>query len=141
MHLRTLTAVVLTLALLATGIGAASPGLGKYQDVDRALADGYINTGQCVPGMGIHFVNPALLDDDVTVSEGEVLVYAYNAEDELELVAVEYVAPSEFELLGDHAHFNPHLGAYALHGWFFLPNSDGLTAEFNPRIDAACNIS
>lgn len=141
MHLRTLTAVVLALALVATGIGAASPGLGKYQDVDRALADGYINTGQCVPGMGIHFVNPALIDDDVTVSEAEVLVYAYNDADELELVAVEYVAMSEFELLGDHAHYNPHLDAYALHAWYFLPNSEGLTSEFNSRIDTTCHIN
>lgn len=139
MHYRTIVAVLLALAVVATGIGAASPGLGKYHDVDRALADGYINTGVCVPGMGIHFVNPSLIDDSVSVSEPEVLVYAYSDTGELELVAVEYVSTQEFELLGDHAHYNPHLNAYALHAWYFLHNPDGLTTDFNPRVDATCH--
>lgn len=139
MHYRTIAAVLLALAVVATGIGAASPGLGKYHDVDRALADGYINTGVCVPGMGIHFVNPGLIDDSVSVSEPEVLVYAYSDTGELELVAVEYVSTEEFELLGDHAHYNPHLDAYALHAWYFLHNPDGLTTDFNPRVDATCH--
>lgn len=141
MHYRTLTAVLLALALVATGIGAASPGFGKYHDADRALADGYINTGDCVPGMGIHFVNPALLDDEVKTSEAEVLVYAYNVDRELELVGIEYVSTGEFELLGDHAHYNPHLDAYALHAWYFLNNPEGLTADFNTRVDETCHIN
>lgn len=140
MHYRTLTAVILALALVATGIGSASPGFGKYHDVDRALADGYINTGVCVPGMGIHFVNGALIDDKVRTSEAEVLVYAYNDNGDLELVAIEYVSTDEFELLGDQAEYNPHLGAYALHAWYFLNNPAGLTAEFNDRVDETCTI-
>lgn len=141
MHYRTLTAVILALALVATGIGAAVPGLGKYHDVDRALADGYIDTGACVPGMGIHFVNPALIDDEVKTSEAEVLVYAYDDNGDLKLVAVEYVSTEEFELLGDHAHYNHHLNAYALHAWYFLNNPDGLTTDFNSRVDETCHIN
>lgn len=140
MFTRTVTAVLLAVVLVMAGLGAASPGLGKYQDVDRATADGYVLASPCVPGMGYHYANFELMEDDsVKVSEPEILVYA-EGEDGLELVAVEYVSLEEFGLLGDHAHFHPHLGAYAMHAWFFLPNPDGLTADFNPRVNADCTI-
>lgn len=139
--LRSVAAVVFAVVLMATGVGAAAPGFGTYQDVDRATASGYLNTHECVPGMGIHFVNPALVDDEVSVSEPEVLVYAWNDQGELELVAIEYVSTEAFELLGSHSHYNPALDANAMHAWFFLPNQDGLTADFNPRIDSNCHIN
>lgn len=141
MNLRTLAAVVLALALVGTGIGAAAPGLGKYQDADRALADGYVGTEHCVPGMGFHFVNPALVDSDVKTSEPEVLVYAYNDDDELELVAVEYVSTEEYEILGKQAQYSPPARGYAVHAWYFLPNPDGLTEDFNSRVDGTCHIN
>ena len=113
MHLRTITAVILALALVATGLSAAATtGFGKYQDFDRAEADGYIQVSPCVPGMGFHYLNPALFDDTVKVSQGEILVYALNDEEELELVAVEYAATEEFTLLGHTAEFNPPVGGY-----------------------------
>ena len=91
--------------------------------------------------MGFHYLNPALFDDTVKVSQGEILVYALNDEEELELVAVEYAATEEFTLLGHTAEFNPPVGGYALHAWYFLPNSDGLTADFNTRVDETCHIN
>lgn len=138
MHLRTVAAALFVVAIVLTGLGAATPGLGKYQDIDRATADGYVQATPCVPGMGYHYVNFNLVvDPAVKVSEPEALVYA-NGEDGLELVAVEYISNVPFELLGTHSHAGPP--GQAIHGWFFLPNPDGLTADFNPRIDANCNI-
>lgn len=138
MQIRTVTVVILALALVATGLGAAAPGFGKYQDIDRAVADGYVQASPCVPGMGYHYVNFDLASDpSVKVSEPEALVYA-NGEDGLELVAVEYISTEEFELLGTHSHAGP--AGQAIHAWYFLPNEDGLTADFNPRVDASCNI-
>lgn len=138
MNLRSVTVVILALVLIASGLGAASPGFGKYQDIERATADGYVQASPCVPGMGYHYVNFDLVGDpSVKVSEPEALVYA-NGDDGLVLVAVEYISSEEFELLGAHSHEGP--AGQAIHAWFFLPNEDGLTADFNPRVDANCNI-
>lgn len=139
MHLRSVTAVILVLSIVATGVGAAAPaGFGKYQDVDRAVEDGYVLASPCVPGMGYHYVNFDLAGDpSVKVSEPEALVYA-NGDDGLELVAVEWISSEEFELLGTHSHEGP--AGQAIHAWFFLPNPDGLTEDFNPRVDSDCNI-
>lgn len=145
MHIliRTLLAVLLALSLVVVGAGAATagPGFGKYQDVNRAIAAGYAPSTHCVPGMGYHYGNFDLVGDgEVNVAEPEVLVYA-NGPNGLELVAVEWLETSEFELFGEHAHPGPFPGSYALHAWMFLPNPDGLLTDFNPRVDDNCDIA
>src|SRR5512141_1751734 len=52
----------------------------KYHDVNVALADGFIETPDCVAspdgGMGIHFINPArLMDPTENILEPEILLY------------------------------------------------------------------
>lgn len=135
-----IVAVTLALILVTSGVAVAQPGLGKYKDIERATADGYVQISPCVPGMGYHYGKPAEIDGDVKTSTPEVLVYAHE-DGELTLVAVEYIATEEFRLYGKHAHPFPVIpGTYALHAWLFLPNPDGLTADFNPRVDANCNV-
>ena len=142
MHIltRTLLAVLLALSLVVgAGAATAGPGLGKYQNIDRALADGYVPIGGCVPGMGFHYAKFSLLgDDEVNVAEPEALVYA-NGPDGLELVAAEYIkVGNHFELLNTQSTLAPP--GPAVHAWFFLPNPDGLTAPYNPRVGSTCDI-
>lgn len=82
--------------------------VSKYQDVEVALADGYINPdNHCVSAegelgaMGIHFIHPALLEITATEprvdgtgthtdwSQPSILIYEPQADGSLELVAVE----------------------------------------------------
>lgn len=135
-----LIVVLVSMMLLMSGAAVAAPGIGKYHDVDVALADGYVADDHCVPGMGYHYGNFGLIGDgEVSVSQPEVLVYA-TGEDGLELVAAEYLAFVEFSLLGQESEAGPFPGSHALHAWFFLPNEDGLTHHTNSKVDANCNI-
>lgn len=112
--------LTLTVAVLPTALWAKDVDLDqlrgvvtKYQDVNAALADGYINPdNECVSAaaeglppelgaMGIHFIHPELLQ--VTATEPRVdgtsthtdwmrpsvLIYEPQADGSLELVAVE----------------------------------------------------
>ena len=77
-------------------LAAVRQATHKYHDVGVAEADGYVSTEECVQvpgmgGMGIHYVNGALLGDiSVDHLAPEVLLYV-PADDGLKLVAVEYV--------------------------------------------------
>jgi len=68
----------------------------KYQDVNVALADGFVRTPTCVAdpklgGMGIHYVNPArIMDPAVNTLEPEMLIYSKAAEG-LKLLGSEYM--------------------------------------------------
>lgn len=129
-------------AVISTGITgtatANSEGLGKYHDVSRAVKEGYVAT-PCVPGMGVHYINFDLIDDDLKVSQPEALVYAHDG-DELRYLGVEYLATEEFSLFGHHAHFIPELGLYGLHAWFFEKNDNGKHAELHSNVDENCNF-
>ena len=95
----TITVVFVLLATLA-GVAYAATGTtdptvlrqiaqvrqatAKYQNVNVALADGFIRTPECVEspdgGMGIHFINPArLMDPTENILEPEVLLYVETA--------------------------------------------------------------
>lgn len=125
-----------------------------FNDLDHARDEGYHLDDHCVsnpagPGaMGYHAVNPGLVgDQEVDPLEPEVLVYAPGEDgDDLELVAVEYVAvagPDHFEeapsLFGetfvDHTE-NPHgIGPhYELHAWIWQHNPNGIFAQWNPHV-------
>lgn len=139
MHLRTAIALIVA-ALFVTslaGIGAAE-GLGKYKDLDRAEADGYVAT-PCVPEMGVHYINFALVDEEVKVSEPEALVYA-NTEDGLELIGVEYLATESFTLFDHESESTPLPGIEGLHAWFFTNAPNGMHAHHPGNVDADCNL-
>lgn len=128
----------------------------QYQDVEAAKEDGYHLEEKCVPGMGFHALNPALafeqlpppkepeladFDDDVDHRKPEVLVYAPRGEDNLELVAVEYLSSDADErLFGrdfDPAIRDPEgqlIVPPSLHAWVWQGNPDGVFTAENPKI-------
>lgn len=142
MKLRTAITVLVAMFLIVglAGVGSAN-GLGKYKDVDKAVADGYgDDPGEilCVPNMGIHYIDGSLIDGEVNVGQPESLVYA-QTDDGLLLLGVEYLATEEFSLFRHHAHAIPGTPWYGLHSWFFVENDNGKYAELHSDVDENCN--
>lgn len=129
----------------------------RYHDVNAALADGFIETPECVSspdgGMGIHFINPTrLMDPAINILEPEILLYVKTTEG-MKLVGVEYFhgigapdtpipnpappAPVVFgrPLDGPMPQHEPGQPPhYDLHVWVWQANPSGMFAPFNPSV-------
>lgn len=146
-------ALTLALAFMVVTGGAASADPGRqsdlaqvrrataqYHNVDAALADGYLATTQCVPGMGYHYLNPTL--NGTTAVAPNVLLYAPSGNGNLKLVGVEYVvfsatltvAPTIFgqTYFGPLTHNIPR--HFERHAWIWLGNADGVFAQTNSKV-------
>lgn len=91
-----------------------------------------------------HFMNPALMDDQVELLRPELLMYEPQEDGSLELVGVKYVIPFEAwtdagapTLLGERFTRNAALGAWALDVWAWRTNPMGLFAVRNPDVSCA----
>ncbi len=148
----------------SSGSGRLEPRLAevrrataRFHDVAVAERAGYLDpgAGHCVEvpelgGMGVHFVNPALIFDGGVLdpTQPEVLLYAPTADGDLRLVGVEYLvrvadwscseAPNLFgapfdgpmpehepNTTGDH---------YDQHAWVWSHNPHGALATWNKEI-------
>jgi hypothetical protein len=126
--------------------------LEKYQDPVAAVHDGYFSTLGCVEyasgGMGVHFLNPALIGPEPDPMKPILLLYEPDGE-RLRLVAVEWLIPlatgikTHPKLFGrpfdgpmeGHEPLLPlGLHHYDLHAWLFKPNSLGLFSPVNPDV-------
>jgi hypothetical protein len=85
-----------TLVQLATVVDATA----RFQDINEALAEGYVDIDVVIPHMGRHLLNQEFLDGHFDVEHPELLVYNDDACGELQLVAVEYAVPLD---LAKHA--------------------------------------
>jgi hypothetical protein len=166
---RGMTAVVCVAALTALGAAttaaAAQPGVeaarqatARFHDVSQATGYGRFTDAAgiaCIDnpgvgGMGIHYVNGALVGDpDEDARTPEALVYDPDAHGHLRLAAVEYIvdqaawdalhaAPPSlfgepFELVGAGNRYglDPF---YELHAWLWKPNPRGFFDNWNPRV-------
>ena len=113
-----LVAAALLVAVPLAGTAAAQPlpaelqkvraALEKYQDPYVAVRDGYFSTLGCIEypkaggagrvpypagGMGIHFLNPALIGPNVDVAKPPILIYEPQPSGKLRLVAAEWFVP------------------------------------------------
>ena len=140
--------------------GKAREATARYHDVARAEKAGYgVFTDAagiaCIDkpgegGMGIHYVNGALVGNDtVDVRTPEALVYEPEPNGRLRLVALEYIV---FQDVWDAAHADPpslfgrefelvkagnRYGLppfYELHAWLWKNNPAGLFEDWNPRV-------
>jgi hypothetical protein len=123
----------------------------RFKDVAVATAEGYAPI-PCVSGvdggaMGIHYVNPALIQDGaIDVARPEAVMYEPTADGKLELIAVEYITPKgPAELQGHLFSFTNEPNRYGLpafyelHVWAWKANPTGPFADMNPEVscDAA----
>jgi hypothetical protein len=101
------------------------------------LSIGYVNTEICVPGMGIHFVNFAQIDETVDPLRPEVLLYEPMSNGRFQLVAVEYMAlgatsPVLFGRTMDDSHLP--FADWELHAWVWKGNPEGVLHPTNPTV-------
>jgi hypothetical protein len=157
----TLTSVALTASgaqgepgPAATLIETVRRATERFQNVEEAMAAGYVDSLVCVSGleegaMGVHFGNGALLGDSVLDAERpEILVYEPK-HGQLHLVAVEYVVdaaawdannPTTPSLLGQLFHYGGSPNRYGvppvyeLHVWAWKHNPNGMFADWNPKV-------
>src|SRR5688572_18806763 len=128
----------------------------RFQDVDRAVAAGYQPTEDCVPGMGYHYVHPALAGDvNIDPTLPEILVYVRSGDDGMRLAALEYFRvdadgkKSTYEdrpTLFGHPFDGPMDGHpvppgappmpvhYDLHVWLYRYNPTGELRPDNPTV-------
>ena len=138
-------------------VQAVRHATARYQDVGKAVADGYVSVGSCVSSpddgaMGVHYINPNLLGDGaVDAAHPELLVYEPLSNGQLQLVAVEYLTLAD---IWDAAHTDGSspllLGQlfdytsmpnrfrlpanYSLHVWAWKYNPKGVFSMWNPRV-------
>lgn len=122
----------------------------KYHDVRAALADGYVATGTCVPGMGYHYANPAYAKDGVVDPwKPEVVLYVPSKHGP-KLAGVEYMkvdADQQLTTDGDRpavfgkSFEGPMPGHeagqpihYDKHVWLWLHNPKGMFAQTNAKV-------
>jgi hypothetical protein len=121
----------------------ARDAASRYLDVDKAVADGYVDIGLLVPNMGWHYLKESLLDDKFVWTKPELLVYADDpCGGKRKLVAVEYAvpfavskrAPFGFAGKADEWDANQQFQLWTLHAWVYEFNPDGVFAPFNQRV-------
>jgi hypothetical protein len=128
---------------------AAQRATAADQDVDVAEAGGYASTLDTLGcfqdpqgGMGVHYLDSALLDDTVVLTKPEALVYELRADGSIAgLVAHEYIVPVEAwtssrppTLAGVPLHRHPTLPLWVLHTWLWKDNPSGDFADWNPAV-------
>lgn len=157
-------AAVAALALVAVTVvyaggqgdlGQLRAATARFKKTADAEAAGYVlvagldycfnNPG--VGGMGLHYINPALLDTTVELLQPEAMVYQADNGGRMKLGAVEYIVPaaawdaeghaSPPSVLGQTFHLNEALGVYVLHAWIWRHNAAGVFEDWNPQVTCA----
>ena len=129
---------------------AAMLATAGYQDVATAEAAGYassLDTLGCftdpeLGGMGLHYIDQSLMDDQVDIAEPVALVYELDANGDVTgLVAHEYIVPIDAwtqttppQLFGMDFHQHPTLPLWVLHAWLWKDNPSGIFQDWNPAV-------
>jgi hypothetical protein len=140
----------------------ARQATATFHDLEAARDAGYaavvadLSGATCIdePGvgaMGIHYLNPGLLNAAVDAAEPEVAVYEPRGDGSLRLVALEYLtikadweaagnteAPALFGQTFDLVEAPNRFGIpdfYALHAWVWRHNPSGIFAMWNPKVN------
>lgn len=147
---------------LPANLAATRAALEKYQDPIAAVREGYFSTLGCVDypkggghgemaykpgGMGVHFLNPALIGPTLDSLKPQVLIYE-PVGNRLRLVAAEWFVPTAVakeaptifgtKLDGPMEGHTPilpvELHHWDLHVWLWKPNPNGLMHPTNATI-------
>jgi hypothetical protein len=93
-------------------------------------------------GMGVHYLNTALVDDTVMVRKPEILIYEPQKDGSLQFVGVEYIIPFKIRaetatppvLFGQQFKKNDTFQLWGLHVWVGRSNPSGTFADYNPTV-------
>ena len=117
----------------------------KYQNINNAFGDSYVDIGLVMPNMGYHFLKAQLVSPVFDMKKPPILVYNKKDNGSFELVAVEYAvpidpqspntAPEGFTGNDDMWDFNTlNTGWWTLHAWVWKNNPDGVFNMTNPLV-------
>jgi len=118
----------------------------RFKNVAAAVAEGYapIPCASGVDGgaMGVHYVNPKYLKEEVPdIKRPQAVMYEPTPDGKMALVAVEYITfKGPASLGGQLFNFNGAPNRYGLdpfyelHVWAWKPNPRGAYADMNPNV-------
>jgi hypothetical protein len=119
---------------------AAVKGTAQYHNVNKAIADGYIE-GDCEDERGVAFSNPNLIDDKINAAEPEFLLYDRQMVDGQEILKLRGVAyfihaNEEPPPIFGKRFLGPFGDIYFTHVWVWLegPYSDLLVSRYHPMV-------
>ena len=148
---------------LSPELVAVKAALDKYKDPILAVHDGYFSSVGCIEytmgmsghgsmdykpgGMGVHFLNGALIGPKLDPTKPQVLLYE-TVGDKLQLVAAEWFVPTDLakeaptifgqKLQGPMEGHEPVIPAalhhWDLHVWLWKANPAGLFSSTNPAL-------
>jgi hypothetical protein len=132
-----------THSITAQELKLARQATEKYQNIDSAIHDGYVDINVIMPNMGYHYQRPDLVDSVFDISHPELLVYNKDHEGAFKLVAVEYAipldqsvnAPRGFTGKQDVWDPNTDFGLWLLHAWVWKYNPEGVFNPTNPLVN------
>jgi hypothetical protein len=98
-------------------------------------------------GMGVHFLDTAFVDDTVTVTRPEIVIYEPQRDGLMKFVGVEYIIPFSIRgpdktpprLFGHEFSKNATFQLWGLHAWVGQSNPMGTFVMYNP--DVSCKYS
>jgi hypothetical protein len=113
----------------------------RYNNIENAIADEYVDINVIVPHMGYHFMKSSYVDGNFEITKPEILVYSLNpSSGHMQLVAVEYAIPNtepqpegftgSYDVWDNNAGF----GLWLLHAWVWEYNPDGVFSPMNPNV-------
>lgn len=116
----------------------------RFNNFQVAVAQGWGEAvSEHVTGMGVHYLNPDLADDQFELEKPEALLYVQTSEGK-QFVGVEYLifglspdGPAPEGFIGDNDvwFYNTDVEAWTLHAWVALENSNGVFAPTNPDVE------
>lgn len=131
-------------------VASVRAAIAKYRDSAAAVAAGYVPVSGCETsssgGMGIHYLNPALIDPSQPVdpTKPTVLLYAPDGAGGLRLLGAEFLQPDVGQprpTLEGEPFDGPMPGHtegmpvhYDLHVWTEVANPSGVFAPWNPKV-------
>ena len=122
----------------------------RYNNLENAIADGYVDINIVVPGMGHHYLKVENLNETFEIDKPEILVYSpHPVTGKMRLVAVEYAVPvilsanapdgftGAFDEWGvfEGDPTIPDDNLWTLHAWVWEYNPDGVFAPMNPDVE------
>jgi len=118
----------------------ARAATAKYQQINNAVKDGYVDINVVAENMGFHYMRTSIVDASFEINRPEILVYNNDHDGNPKLVAVEYAIPLDLPrpegFTGNLDNWNGNSGFpfWLLHAWVWEYNPEGVFNPTNPNV-------
>jgi hypothetical protein len=135
-------------AQASAGLAQLREATRPFENFDAAVAAGYArDVPNCLVhehhgAMGYHHVNRGYLTTDLSAGRPQILLYERLPDGRYRLNGVEFIVPYRIwprdsvapVLMGQTLKHEDNLKLWFLHVWAWLPNPDGVFADFHPDV-------